>query len=67
MRPDDITKGRLDNDQGVRGVLCEEAEKAAGGAVRLAFRVGEAPKTSPQENLKNLVRFGSQFDNIEIK
>ena len=64
--PDDITKGRLDNDR-VRGVLCEEAEKAAGGAVRLAFRVGEAPKTSPQENLKNLVRFGSQFDNIEIK
>ena len=64
--PDDITLGRLDNDR-VRGALAEEAEKAAGMAVRLVFRVGEPPKASPQENLKNLLKFGSQFDNITIK
>ena len=64
--PDDITLGRLENDR-VRGVLSEEAERAAGTAVRLAFRVGEPPKASPQENLKNLLKFGSQFDNITIK
>ena len=64
--PDDITLGRLNNDR-VKGVLSEEAGNAAGTAVRLLFRVGEPPKASPQENLKNLLKFGSQFDNIEIK
>ena len=64
--PDDITLGRLDNDR-VKGVLSEEAGNAAGTAVRLLLRVGEPPKASPQENLKNLLKFGSQFDNIEIK
>ena len=64
--PDEITLNRMDNDR-VRGALNEEAAKAAGMAVRLVFRVGEPPKASPQENLKNLLKFGSQFDNIEIK
>lgn len=64
--PDEITQGRLDNDR-VKGTLSEEAAKAAGTAVRLVFRIGEAPKATPQENLKNLLKFGSQFDNIEIK
>ena len=64
--PDDITLGRLDNDR-VRGALGEEAAKAAGMPVRLVFRVGEPPKTSTKENLQNLLKFGSQFDNIEIK
>ena len=64
--PDEITLGRLDNDR-VRGVLAEEAERTAGGAVRVSFRVGEPPQASPQENLKNLLKFGSQFDNITIK
>ena len=45
----------------------EEAERAAGTPVRLVFRVGEPPKASPEENLKNLLKFGSQFDNITIK
>ena len=63
--PDDITLGRLDNDR-VRGALAEEA--AGGGVpVRLAFRVGEPPRATPRENLQNLLKFGSQFDNIEIK
>ena len=63
--PDDITLGRLDNDR-VRNALMEEA--ASGGVtVRLVFQVGEPPKATPRENLQNLLKFGSQFDNIEIK
>ena len=50
----------------MRRAISEEA--AAGGlTVRLMFRVGEAPKATPGENLQNLLKFGSQFDNIEIK
>ena len=64
--PDDLTLGRLDNDR-VRDVLAQEAEALTGGPVRLAFQAGEPPKSSPEENLKNLVAFGRQFDNIEIK
>ena len=64
--PDDITLGRLDNDR-VKGALSEEAAKAAGIPVRLTFRVGEPPKATPRENLQNLLKFGSQFDNIQIK
>ena len=64
--PDDITLGRLDNDR-VRSALGEEASKAAGIPVRLTFQVGEPPKATPQENLQNLLKFGSQFDNIQIK
>jgi DNA polymerase-3 subunit gamma/tau len=63
--PDDITLGRLDNDR-VRGALTDEAA-AAGVQMRLAFRVGEPPRATPRENLQNLLKFGSQFDNIEIK
>ena len=63
---DELALGRLDNDR-VRGVLAEEAGKAAGGAVRVLYRVGEPPKRSPEENLKKLLKFGSQFDNVQIK
>ena len=64
--PDDLTLGRLDNDR-VREILEQEAEALTGSPVRLILRTGEAPKSSPEENLKNLVAFGRQFDNIEIK
>ena len=64
--PDEITYGRLDNDR-VRTALLEEAARSAGAPVRLVLKVGEAPKAAPQENLKNLLKFGSQFANIEIK
>ena len=63
---DEITLNRLDNDR-VKGIIAEETQKVAGTAVRLLLRVGEAPKASPQENFKNLLKFSSQFDNIEIK
>jgi DNA polymerase-3 subunit gamma/tau len=64
--PDDLTLGRLDNDR-VREALAQEAEALAGGPVRLMLRTGEPPRSSPEENLKNLLAFGRQFDNIEIK
>ena len=64
--PDEMTLGRLDNDR-VKGVLNEEGERAAGGPVRLMLCVGEAPKASPQDNFKDLLRFGSGYDNIQIK
>ena len=50
--------------------LAPHAPKApipAGQPVRLLLREGEPPKPSPEENLKQLLQFGSQFDNIEIK
>ena len=64
--PDDLTMTRLDNDR-VRGVLQQEAEQAVGKAVRLVLQVGEMPKVSVQDNLKELLNFGSQFDNVVIK
>ena len=59
--PDDTTLGRLDNDR-VRGVLTELS-----GAVRIAFREGEPPKASPEENLRQLLAFSRQYDNIVVK
>ena len=65
--PDEMALGRLDNER-VRTALTEEAVAAAGVAVRLTFRVGQAvEQSSPEKNLANLLKFGSQFDNIEIK
>ena len=64
--PDEITMNRMDNDR-VRSALSEEAAKAAGMPIRMVLRAGAAPQATPQENLKNLLKFGSQFDNIEIK
>ena len=49
------------------GFVVKLLTKAAGMPVRLVFRVGEPPKVSAQENLQNLLKFGSQFDNIQIK
>jgi len=63
---DEIAQGRLDNDR-VKNALIEEVQKNTGMTVRLMFRTGEPPKATPQENFKNLLKFGSQFDNIEIK
>lgn len=64
--PDDMTLGRLDNDR-VRNALTEEVAREAGQAMRLMLRVGEPPKAQPVDNLQNLLKFGSQFDNIQIK
>ena len=64
--PDDITLNRLDNDR-VRTALQEEAQAEWGTALRVVLQVGQPPAVSTEENLKNLLAFGSQFDNFEIK
>lgn len=64
--PDDITKGRLDNDR-VTGALREQGELLSGAPVQVRLQVGTPPQASPEDLRKNLIRFGSQFDNIEIK
>ena len=64
--PNEITQGRLDNDR-VRSVLREEAEALLGTPVRITFRVGEPKPGAPQENLKSLLKFGRQFDNVDIQ
>ena len=64
--PDNLTLGRMDNDR-VREALAQEAEALTGSPVRLALRTGEPPKATPEENLKNLLEYSRQFDNIEIK
>ena len=51
----------------ITDAIAQEAEVLTGGPVRLALRTGEPPKSSPEENLKNLLAFSRQFDNIEIK
>ena len=64
--PDEVTLSRLNNDR-VKTALAEEGARLAGGPVRLNLRVGEPPKASPQDNFKDLLRFGSGYDNIQIK
>ena len=64
--PDDVVKGRLDNDR-VLNALRDSGESLTGGPVTVRLVVGEPPKVSPADLRKNLIAFGSQFDNIEIK
>ena len=64
--PDDMTKNRLDNDR-VTGALQENAQKLSGAPVRVMFQVGQAPQVTPEERMKNLIDFGSQFDSVQIK
>ena len=64
--PDDMTMGRLDNER-VLGALREQGEKLTGAPVAVRLQVGAPPKASPEELRNSLIRFGSQFDNIEIK
>ena len=64
--PDEVTRGRLENDR-VKGILSAEAAVSGGMEPRVLFRVGAPPQASPEENLKNLLEFSRQFDNIEIE
>ena len=64
--PDDMTKGRLDNDR-VTNALRDNGQALTGGPVTVRLVVGEPPKASPEDLRKNLIRFGSQFDSIKIK
>ncbi len=64
--PDDMTMGRLNNDR-VLGALREQGEKLTGTPVQVRLQVGMPANTTPEQLRKNLIQFGSQFDNITIK
>ncbi|MCI2058054.1 MAG: DNA polymerase III subunit gamma/tau [Oscillibacter sp.] len=64
--PDDMTRGRLDNDR-VLGVLGEKAAALSGAPVQVRIVVGTGPESSPEDRRKKLIDFGSQFDSVKIK
>ena len=64
--PDEMTKGRLNNDR-VFHALEETAEKLTGAPVQVRLLVGVDPQASPEDKRKNLIEFGSQFDSVQIK
>ncbi|MBE6962447.1 MAG: DNA polymerase III subunit gamma/tau [Ruminococcaceae bacterium] len=64
--PDDMTMGRLNNDR-VLGALREQGEKLTGTPVQVRLQVGMPANATPEQLRKNLIQFGSQFDNITIK
>ena len=64
--PDKLTLGRLDTDR-VRSVLSAAASGLCGTSVRLSFVIGQLAAPSPEERMKSLIDFGSQFDSFQIK
>ena len=64
--PDDITKGRLDNDR-VLGVLRTQGESLTGGPVQVRLIVGTPPAVTPDQRREMLIQFGSQFDAVRIE
>ncbi len=64
--PDDITKGRLDNDR-VLGVLRAQGESLTGGPVQVRLIVGTPPAVTPDQRREMLIQFGSQFDAVRIE
>jgi len=64
--PDEITKGRLDNDR-VLGALQELSALRADGPVTVRLTVGDGPASSPEDKLEDLIRRGSRLDNFTIR
>lgn len=64
--PDDIVRGRLDNDR-VLGAVRELGALRSGGPVTVRLMVGEGPAASPEDKLESLIQFGSQLDNFTIQ
>ncbi len=64
--PDDITKGRLDNDR-VLGVLRAQGESLTGGPVQVRLIVGTPPAVSADQRRQQLIDFGRQLDAVEIQ
>jgi len=64
--PDDIVRGRLDNDR-VLGAVRELGALRASGPVTVRLTVGEGPAASPEDKLESLIQFGSQLDNFTIQ
>ena len=63
---DEMTLDRLNNDR-VLGILREQGTNLTGGPVQVRFQVGAPATATPEQLRNNLIRFGSQFDNITIK
>jgi DNA polymerase-3 subunit gamma/tau len=63
--PDEIIKGRLDNDR-VLGALQELGGLKAEGPVTVRLTVGSGPASSPEDKLQDLIQMGSQLDNFTI-
>lgn len=64
--PDEIIRGRLDNDR-VLGALQELSALKAGGPVTVRLAVGSGPASSPEDKLQDLIEMGSQLDNFSIQ
>jgi len=64
--PDEIIRGRLDNDR-VLGALQELSALKAGGPVTVRLTVGSGPASSPEDKLQGLIQMGSQLDNFTIQ
>ena len=65
--PDDITKGRLDNER-VLSALREQGQQLTGAEVDIRLLVGTPPTTATPEQLREeLLQLSSQFDNIQIQ
>ena len=64
--PDEIIRGRLDNDR-VLGALQELSALKAGGPVTVRLTVGSGPASSPEDKLQGLIQMGSQLDNFSIQ
>jgi DNA polymerase-3 subunit gamma/tau len=64
--PDDMTKGQLNHER-VLNALRECTEKLTGAPAQVRLTVDASPESAPADRLKNLIDFGSRFDNVEIK
>lgn len=64
--PDEIVRGRLDNER-VFNALQELGAMKAGGEVRIHLVVGTGPSASPEDRLQDLIQLGSQLDNFTIQ
>lgn len=64
--PDEIVKGRLDNDR-VLSALQELGALKAGGPVTVRFSVGSGPVSSPEDKLLDLIQMGSQLDHFTVQ
>ncbi|MET0017410.1 DNA polymerase III subunit gamma/tau [Oscillibacter sp.] len=64
--PDEIIRGRLDNDR-VLGTLQELSALKVRGPVTVRLTVGSGPASSPEDKLQGLIQMGSQLDNFTIQ
>ena len=64
--PDEIVRGRLDNDR-VLGAIQELGALKAGGPVTVRLSVGAGPAVSKEDRLQELIRMGSKLDHFTVQ